>query len=186
MRIRQVKPEFFKDGRIAELSPVARLTYIGLWMLADDAGWLRLDVPAIGIELFGYDPRGRRERTVQSVIDDLAAAGRLELHECGHGFIPTLIEHQRFAGETKRVYTIKREHEACPRTPAGTSEDPPEAPVADEPADTRGDPPTPATVRLGQERNGSVRKGQSNARRRAGETESEFRLRVRPDFLGNA
>ena len=176
MRIRQVKPEFFKDGRIAELSPVARLTYIGLWMLADDAGWLRLDVPAIGIELFGYDSRGRREKLIQSVVDDLAAADRLEVHDCGHGFIPTLIEHQRFAGETKRVYTVKKEHEACPRVPAGSSE----VPAGDDiPAGTRGSPRIPATVRSGQ-----VSKGQSNARRR-GETASEFELRVgRPAFLG--
>jgi hypothetical protein len=180
MRIRQVKPEFFKDGLIAGLSPVARLSYIGLWMLADDAGWFRLDVPAIALEVFGYEPRARREKVVSRVLEELVAAGRVVPHKCGHAQVPTLIHHQRFAGETKRVYTIKREHASCPPLPAGGGGEPP--PMLG-PADARGSPPAPATVRLGQVRSGTVRKGQSNARRRD-ETESEFRLRVKPEFLG--
>lgn len=178
-----MKPEFFKDGTIAALSPVARLTYIGLWMLADDAGWFRLDVPAIGIELFGYDSRARRERAVAGVLVDLAAAGRIVTHECGHAQIPTLVDHQRFAGETKRVYTVKREHADCPRVPAGNRGDDALDPM---PAGPRGSPRIPATVRngRGQVRSGSVRSVSSDARKRDDESESEFRLRVGvPTFM---
>jgi hypothetical protein len=41
VRIRQVKPAFWADSRLAELPERTRLFYIGLWMIADDAGWLR-------------------------------------------------------------------------------------------------------------------------------------------------
>ena len=182
MRIRQVKPEFFKDGRIAELTPVARLAYIGLWMLADDGGWFRLDVPAIALELFGYEPRAERETTVAEILEALILAERIEVHDCGHARVPTLVDHQRFGGETKRVYTIRREHEKCPRGPAGVAGEPLSGPI---PAGARGSPLVPDPVRNGTERSGTVRQGSVNARKRDDETESEFRLRVgKPSFMG--
>ena len=52
MRIRQVKPAFWTDARIAALPAPARLFYIGLWMVADDAGWLRWDPSQIANELY--------------------------------------------------------------------------------------------------------------------------------------
>lgn len=177
-----MKPEFWKDGTIASLPVTTRLAYIGLWGLADDAGWLRLDVPAIALELFGYEPRVRREKVVSAAVEDLVAAKRIEVHDCGHALIPRFVDHQRFAGETKRVYTIRREHADCPRTPAGSVGD--DAPEHD-PAGTRGGPRVPATVSKGKERNVSVRQGSSDARKRDDESESEFRLRVGlPSFMG--
>jgi hypothetical protein len=168
VRIRQVKPEFWKDRAMADLSPVARLTYVGLWMLADDAGYLRLDTPEIGLELYGWDDRAVREEVVGEAIEHLIEAGRVVRLDCGqHGRIPTLTDHQRFAGETKRVYTVKREHDSCPRMPAGGVEKP------------AGDTHLPDTVSngRGKVRNVSVRKGSSNARERDEEM-TEFQRRV--------
>lgn len=164
MRIRQVKPEFWKDRAMADLSPVARLTYIGLWMLADDAGWLRLDEPEVALELYGWDDRSIREDVVGRALEDLVTAGRVVKFDCGHARIPTLVDHQRFAGETKRVYTIRTQHARC---------------IPQPPADARGDPQPPATfeVRNGDS-GGSVRSGQSSARKRDDDDASEFQLRV--------
>lgn len=122
MRIRQVKPEFWRDAKIADLPPVTRLTYIGLWMLADDAGWFRLDVPAIALELYGWEPRKRREDAVGVAVVKLVDAGRIVSFECGHGYIPTLESHQRFSVAAKRVYTFKKEHDL--HTPAGDGDTP--------------------------------------------------------------
>ncbi len=151
MRIRQVKPAFFQDARLSELSDSVRLFYIGLWLLADDAGWFKADVPEIGIALYGYRGRGPRERTVTAGLEALSEAQRIVVKPCGHGFIPTMADHQRLGGETKRVYTIKREHDDCPRIPATP----------------RVSPQTPATEqgtgnveRNGQERNGTPRAGE--------------------------
>lgn len=118
MRIRQVKPEFFKDARLAALSPAVRLFYIGLWMVADDAGWFRVEIPELGIDLFGYEARASRERAVTRHLSALSDAGRIVVYDCGHAVIPRFVTHQRLAGETKRVHTIKREHESCPHIPA--------------------------------------------------------------------
>lgn len=170
MRIRQVKPEFWKDPDVSGLSPFARLTYIGLWMLADDAGWFRYDVPTIALELYGWDPRARREKAVTQALADLKEAGRVKLFGCIHAQIPTLVEHQRFGGETKRVYTYKREHDICPHIPA----------------DTRDSPLVPDPVRNGRGiGNGTVSNGTSDARKRDDESETEFRSRVGvPAFMG--
>ena len=178
MRIRQVKPEFFRDSTIAELSPVVRLTYIGLWLLSDDAGWFRLDVPAIALELYGWDLRPRREKVVANAVADLVANGRVVTFECVHAFIPTFTAHQRFSVAAKRVYTFRKEHElhtpaGSPPTPAGDS-DPTHIP-----------PPGIGKVEVRERGNGKERNGTSNARKRDDESESEFRARAGlPAFMG--
>lgn len=125
MRIRQVKPAFFKDARMAELTPDERLCYIGLWMLADDAGYLRWDPAEAALELYGYVARDERERAIADHLAVLIAAGRVVNLECGHLFLPTLTSHQRLAGASKRVETYQREHARCyaPTSPAGNRGD---------------------------------------------------------------
>lgn len=146
MRIRQVKPAFWTDVRLAELPPAVRLTYIGLWMISDDGGWFRFDVSQIANELYGYEPRRRRERAVLADIEALVTSERVILYECGHGFVPHLTEHQRLAGETHRVLTVQKEHHAC---------------LNGSPANPRESPLVPDTVRNGRGtvRNVKVRNG---------------------------
>lgn len=129
---------------MAALSPSVRLFYIGLWMLADDAGYIRWDADEAAIEIYGYESRGRRDRLVTDNLAALVTVGRVVDLKCGHLRIPTLTDHQRFGGATKRVLTFEREHLSCAPPPL--------------PADPRGDPPPPAAVRIGTG-NGSVRKG---------------------------
>lgn len=150
VRIRQIKPAFWADAKVAELREPVRLFYIGLWMIADDAGWFRADVPEIGNELYGFDSRKRRESNVTSYLTALEAAKRIERLECGHALVVKLREHQHLAGSTKQVRTIEREHARC------------DPPTLDSPRD---DPPTPAPVSKGQGKvgNGSVRQGQEDA-----------------------
>ncbi len=171
MRIRQVKPSFFKDARIAALTPAVRLTYIGLWMLADDAGYYRWDVAEAGLELYGYESRAKRERDMTAHLAALVAADRVTELGCGHILIPTLVDHQRFGGPNKRVTTYMQEHARdCPRVPA----------------DARDSPLIPGTVRNGTERygNGTERNGTVGALTRdEGETEFQ-RLVGLPTSLG--
>jgi hypothetical protein len=131
MRIRQVKPAFWTDARIAALPAPARLFYIGLWMEADDAGWLRWDCSQIANELYGYESRKKRERESEAFLALLVAAERVIVHPCGHLFIPHLTTHQHLSVTSKQVRTILREHEGCTQPPA----------------EARGDPPTPVETR---------------------------------------
>ncbi len=54
-RSRNIKPGFFTNDKLAELNPLARILFIGLWCLADCEGRL-LDRPnKIKAELLPYD-----------------------------------------------------------------------------------------------------------------------------------
>jgi hypothetical protein len=98
MRIRQVRPEFFTDAIVSKLTPGIRLTYIGLWCVADDAGWMAWDVSAIGASLSPYESRLAREKRVTLAGVALGNANRLKFYECGCAWIPKLEEHQRIGG----------------------------------------------------------------------------------------
>jgi len=55
MRIRTIKPDFFKDEQLAELTPFARLLFIGLWLMADRDGRLEDRPKRIEAEILPYD-----------------------------------------------------------------------------------------------------------------------------------
>jgi hypothetical protein len=98
MRIRQVRPEFFTDSVVGHLTPAVRLTYIGLWCVADDAGWLEWDVHQIAVQLYPYESVRVREGRIEGAAVALVAAGRMVMHECGCAVIPKLSEHQKIGG----------------------------------------------------------------------------------------
>jgi hypothetical protein len=154
MRIRQVKPEFFRDKDMAALPSRTRLTYIGLWCLADDAGWFSVDYIEIARELYGFDGVKVRERWVLEDLDALQAGGQIEIEPCAHALIPTLVEHQRFSAPNKRVFTILREHEKrCLHPPL--------------PDEAREDPRGPASgSSKGKERKGTVDESSTSEFRR--------------------
>ena len=160
MRIRQVKPAFWSDPHLATLSEATRLFYIGAWMVADDAGWLKLDVAEVAHDLYGYENRSRRERRVAAMYAELVAAGRIVEHPCGHSEIPTLVEHQRLSGTTKQVRTVFNEH--LKQCVAATPRDLPQVP-----AGPRVSPPGKERNGIGterlEERSGTERNGNAGA-----------------------
>jgi hypothetical protein len=66
-RIRTIKPEFFTSLSIADLSPLTRLTFIGLWTHVDDAGRCIDDARLIKAAVSPL------ERTVAAIETDLVA-----------------------------------------------------------------------------------------------------------------
>lgn len=50
-----IKPSFFSNERLAELAPLTRLLYVGLWTLADREGRLEDRPKRIKIEVLPYD-----------------------------------------------------------------------------------------------------------------------------------
>jgi hypothetical protein len=142
MRIRQVKQGFWTDKVMARLPKCTRLIYIGLWMLADDAGWIEsFDVEQAAAELFPFDSAHRRERDLAADVERLIVAGRVVRHDCGCLVVPHLSEHQRIAG--RQNFGAREAHmrsHSAPRSDVAL-------PVA-----TR----SPGTVGNGRERNGTV------------------------------
>ncbi len=163
MRIRQVKPAFWTDARIAALPAPARLFYIGLWMEADDAGWLRWDASQIANELYGYESRRRRERDVETYLALLVQSERVIVHPCGHVEIPKMTNHQHLSVTSKQVKTIWREHAECSGPTTGTRDDP------RTPAETRDSPAVKGNgkVNVKGDGNGTVSEGKGNAPARA-------------------
>jgi hypothetical protein len=102
MRIRQVRPEFFTDAIVSQLSPAVRLTYIGLWCVADDAGWMTWDVAQIAALLYPYESIRVRTRRIEQAGESLV------MHECGCARIPKLEDHQRIGGN--KSFTSRDKH----------------------------------------------------------------------------
>lgn len=141
MRIRQVKPAFWTDKVMAGLPKSARLTYIGLWMLCDDAGWVEWDTDTAGAELFPYESVKRRLRELEADLAALVAAGRVIRHDCGCLQVPHLEEHQRISG----VRSFRARDAHAKHLPRSTTQ----VPLSD----------SPGTVGNGRERNVTGRNG---------------------------
>ncbi|HET7024862.1 MAG TPA: hypothetical protein VFI39_06660 [Gemmatimonadales bacterium] len=96
MRGRWLKPEFFKDRKVAALGPVPALVYQALWVLADDVGVAPCDPDRIRGELFYlWSAVGVPEIT--GALRELYGVGRLQFfHKSDDWFalIPTFLEHQ--------------------------------------------------------------------------------------------
>ena len=110
MRIRQVRPEFFTDPVLGRLSNDARLIYIGLWCIADDAGWLEWDVPHIAAMLSPYQSVLVRERMTTRAAEQLVAAERVQVFPCGCALIPRLADHQKIGGT--KSFTFRDRHDS--------------------------------------------------------------------------
>src|SRR5580765_3325710 len=93
-RIRMIKPEFFDDPDIADLSPFARLCFVGLWTQADKAGRLEDDPRRLKVRLFPYDAV-----EVSSLLDELVAKEMVTRYAGDDGraylSIPKFVKHQR-------------------------------------------------------------------------------------------
>jgi translation initiation factor IF-1 len=93
-RIRMVKPEFFDDPSIAELTPLARLFFIGLWTQADREGRLVDDMRRLKVRIFPYD-----NVDVEALAVELHGKDMIRRYACedGHRYIwiRSFIKHQR-------------------------------------------------------------------------------------------
>jgi len=75
-RIRTIKPEFWSDAVIVELSMPARLFFIGTWNFADDSGNVEYSVKQLKMRIFPADAI-----EVQPLIDELTTTGVLVEYE---------------------------------------------------------------------------------------------------------
>jgi hypothetical protein len=103
-----VRPEFFTDPVVARLSPDVRLTYIGLWCVADDAGFLVWDEPHIAAMLYPYESVKVRTRRIAKAGTELTESGRIVVLACGCARIPTLESHQKIGGN--KSFTNRDKH----------------------------------------------------------------------------
>jgi hypothetical protein len=75
MRARNIKPGFFKDGKITQLQYEHRLLFIGLWCISDRDGYFRNEPREIKSEIFPDQPVD-----VEAGMEALEASGLIELY----------------------------------------------------------------------------------------------------------
>lgn len=97
-RIRTIKPEFWEDEKIGQLTPWSRLAFIGTWNLCDDEGLLRWTPDYINASLFMYDDF--TPKRVQTFMDEIVAAGLVLPYKGGNaqqrlGWIINFRRHQK-------------------------------------------------------------------------------------------
>lgn len=100
MRIRSIKPDFWKSEKVASLPPMTRLLFIGLWNMADDAGRFRAHPSLIQGEIFPYDPHV----DVGEHLRQLAEAGLVQVYEVEgrrYGLVVGFAEHQKIDKRTE-------------------------------------------------------------------------------------
>src|SRR5215471_1003806 len=77
-RTRALKPGFFQNDVLADVEPLGRLLFAGLWTLADRAGRLEDRPRRIKAELLPYD-----ECDVERLLEALACRGFIARYEHG-------------------------------------------------------------------------------------------------------
>lgn len=83
MRARTIKPGFFKNEELAEISPLGRILFAGIWCMADREGRLEDRPKRIKAEVLPYD-----DCSVNSILDELQARDFiLRYSENGETFI---------------------------------------------------------------------------------------------------
>ena len=70
MRTRNIKPGFFKNDELAEIEPLGRLLFAGLWCMADREGRLCDRPKRIKVEILPYD-----DCDVDALLNQLASKG---------------------------------------------------------------------------------------------------------------
>jgi hypothetical protein len=161
MRVRMIRPGYWTDTDLhTRLTADVREFYIGLWMEADDAGYVAWDIDRIGADLYPFRPLTWRRKHMAAWLEALSVKGHTCVLACGqHVVIPNLT---RFQNPPKPSFQNQRAHDKCLRQVA--------------PSGTTGDHMVPAQE--GGSREGGVLEGVGQARER--EDENGFGGRVQP------
>lgn len=113
-RIRTVKPEFWTDEKVVELSPMARLLFIGLWNFADDEGRMIYSPKRLKMQIFPAD-----------VCDLPALVGEIRGRNLVIVYNVKGCEYLQITGFSKHQKVDKR---TASRLPPPTSAEPPRLP----------------------------------------------------------
>lgn len=164
-----IRPAYWTDADLhTRLTAEVREFYIGLWMLADDAGYVSWDVDRVGAEMYPYVPHTERVANLRAWLVELGE-DHARLLDCGrHVLVPNLSKNQ---SPPKPSYPNQKAHGECLRrhmAPVGAS----------------GDQMAPAGTSTGREGKGRGLNGGAAAPfENDGETEFQ-RLVPRPVALG--
>lgn len=85
-RQRMVRPDFFASASLAECSVAARLAFIGLWVMGDDNGNVKLSVKKLNRQIFPLDDLP--DAVFAGYLGQLEAQGCIRVYEAdGERFV---------------------------------------------------------------------------------------------------
>jgi hypothetical protein len=96
-----IRPEFWEDTKIAQLSSYARLFFIALWNFADDEGYLENNPAWLKAKCFPYD-----KVNIEKLTEELIKSGRI-LIQNGIISILNFLKHQRIEKPRQSVLKIQ-------------------------------------------------------------------------------
>jgi hypothetical protein len=109
-RMRTLKPQFFLNEGLAEIEPLGRLLFQGLWCLADRVGRLEDRPRRIKAEVLPYD-----DADVEALLDRLHQRGFIQRYEVAGGryiVISTFTKHQSpHVKEAESIIPAPGEHQ---------------------------------------------------------------------------
>ncbi len=74
-RARNIKPKFFQNDELGELSPLARLLFIGMWTIADFKGCLEYRVKRMKTQILPYD-----DCNIEELVSALDKSGFIAIY----------------------------------------------------------------------------------------------------------
>lgn len=74
-RARNIKPSFFQNEELGELSPITRLAFIGMWTVADYKGCIEFRPKRLKVQLMPYD-----NCDFEEIANDLDKSGLLKIY----------------------------------------------------------------------------------------------------------
>jgi uncharacterized protein YlbG (UPF0298 family) len=74
-RSRNIKPSFFQNEELGELSPITRLAFIGMWTIANYQGCIEYRPKRLKVQLLPYD-----DCNIQKIVNDLDKARLIRLY----------------------------------------------------------------------------------------------------------
>jgi hypothetical protein len=98
-RIRTIKPTFWGDDKVSELSREARLLFLGLVSMADDGGRFLASATAVMGFVYPNDHDVSRKR-LEGWLAELAGQGMVVFYNGGrirYGAIPNWRKHQKIS-----------------------------------------------------------------------------------------
>lgn len=114
MRIRTIKPQFFKNDDLAELPMAARMLFIGLWTMADAEGRLEDKPRRIKAEIFPFDAVNAddllsRLQSAGFIIRYTSSGGKNTESEFGEMKVIQIVnfkKHQRITGKEAESVSV--------------------------------------------------------------------------------
>ncbi len=98
MRIRSIKPDFFRDELTGQLEPELALFYLGVCCCCDDEGRFQWNPVLIASDIDPYGAKWGSAKRVGELLEKLRISGRVVRYEVDgkiYGLMPSFKKHQK-------------------------------------------------------------------------------------------